>query len=430
MKPRTLIVLALAFAAAAVIAWGALRFARTAAAAAPISSDTPITRVKRGSVAITVSARGALQGANAETLSAPTVAQDTLNVTLLRQPGDLVEAGDVVAEFDTTQQEYNLKEAESDLAEANENLAQTEAANAASDEENNYAVEAGKSAVQTAEQDIRRKEVEAAISGRLHEIALEAAQNHLKQAQQDQINQKKSTTAALAIQKANQSKAQVSAALARRNIDSMTLKAKTGGYVSIAQNTFNYVGLSVGMILPPIQIGDTVRPGMLVATIPDMDSWEVAAQIPELDRGHLVIGQAVKVSVVALAGKSFTGRVKSLGNTSGQAWNRTFDCRISLDQATPELRPGMSSNIVITAETLDNVLWVPSQALFERDGHPFVYLRTANGFTPRDVTLVNSSESQAVLTGLNQGDAVALSNPSEQKKPASEQQSATKAMPK
>jgi hypothetical protein len=90
----------------------------------------------------------------------------------------------------------------------------------------------------------------------------------------------------------------------------------------------------------------------------------------------------------------------------------------------------MSSNLVITAETLDNVLWVPSQALFERDGRSFVYLKTANGFTPRDVALVNRSESQAVLTGLNQGDAVALSNPSEQKKPASEQQSATKAMPK
>jgi multidrug efflux pump subunit AcrA (membrane-fusion protein) len=430
MRRRTPIILALAFVAAAVIGWGAFRFARTAAAAAPISSDTPITRVKRGTVAITVSATGTLQGANAETLSAPTVAQDTLNVAFLRQPGELVEPGDVVAQFDTTQQEYNLKEAESDLAEANESLAQTEADNAATDEQNSYTVESDKAAVQTAEQDIRRKDVEAALAGRLHEIALESAQNHLKQAQQDQINQKRSAAAALAIQKANQSKAQVSAALAHRNIDSMTLKAKTGGYVSIAQNSFNMFVITMGMTLPPIQIGDTVRPGMLVATIPDMDSWEVAAQIPELDRGHLVIGQAVTVSVVALAGETFSGRVKSLGNTSGQAWNRTFDCRISLDQATPELRPGMSSNLVITAQTLDNVLWLPSQALFERDGHPFAYLKTANGFTPRDVTLVDRSESQAVLTGLNEGDAVALSNPSEQKKPASQQQSATKAMPK
>jgi hypothetical protein len=134
--------------------------------------------------------------------------------------------------------------------------------------------------------------------------------------------------------------------------------------------------------------------------------------------------------VVALAGRTFTGRVKSLGDTSGLPWDRKFDCRMALDQASPELRPGMSSNLVITAETLDNVLWVPSQALFERDGRSFVYLKTANGFTPREATLVKRSESQAVLTGVNEGDVVALSNPSEQKKPASQQQSATKAIQK
>jgi hypothetical protein len=36
-------------------------------------------------------------------LTAPMVGQDTLTVTSLRQPGELIQAGDVVAEFDTTQ---------------------------------------------------------------------------------------------------------------------------------------------------------------------------------------------------------------------------------------------------------------------------------------------------------------------------------------
>jgi hypothetical protein len=90
----------------------------------------------------------------------------------------------------------------------------------------------------------------------------------------------------------------------------------------------------------------------------------------------------------------------------------------------------MSSNLVITAEKLDNVLWVPSQALFERDGKSFVYVKTATGFAPRDVTLVKRTESQVVLTGVNEGDTVALSNPSEQNKPAAQAQSATKAVSK
>jgi hypothetical protein len=428
MKLRTVIILVLAVAAAAAIAWGALRIAKIASAST--ASETPTTRVKRGSVAVTVSARGSLQGSNAESLVAPAVAQDTLNVTFLRQPGELVNPGDVVAEFDTTQQEYNLREAESDLAEADQNFIQTEADNGASDEETRYAVEAAKTAVKVAEQDVRRKDVLATLAARQYEIVLEAAQNRLKQAEEDQINQKTSTAASLAIQRAAQSRARLMADMARKNIENMTLKAKTGGYVNLSTNTFNTFILTTGMTLPPIQIGDTIRPGMAIAQIPDMESWEVSAQISELDRGHLVEGQKVKVAVVALAGKEFTGRVKTLGNTSGQAWDRKFDCRMSLDQASPDLRPGMSSNLVITAETLDNVLWLPSQALFERDGHSFVYLKTAKGFTPRDVTLVKSSESQAVLTGVNEGDTVALSNPSDQKKPTSQQQSATKAISK
>jgi len=174
MKLRTLIALALALALAAVIAWGALRIVRGAAASP--GSETPTTRVKRGSVAITVTARGELQGGNPEVLGAPTVAQDSLNVTFLRQPGELVAPGDMVAEFDTTQQEYNLREAQSDLAEAGQSLAQTEADNAASDEESFYAVEAAKTAVKLAEQEMRRNGVSAALVARQNEIALEAAQ--------------------------------------------------------------------------------------------------------------------------------------------------------------------------------------------------------------------------------------------------------------
>jgi hypothetical protein len=90
----------------------------------------------------------------------------------------------------------------------------------------------------------------------------------------------------------------------------------------------------------------------------------------------------------------------------------------------------MTSNFVITAERLENVLWVPSQAIFENDGRWLVYLKTSTGFTPREVTMVKRSESQVVITGLNEGDRVALSNPGEQQKPAAAGQSAMKALSK
>jgi hypothetical protein len=62
-------------------------------------------------------------------------------------------------------------------------------------------------------------------------------------------------------------------------------------------------------------------------------------------------------------------------------------------------------------ESLEDALWIPSQALFESDGRAFVYARTPQGFVSRDVKLVRRSESQAVITGIAEGEQVALSNP-------------------
>jgi hypothetical protein len=159
---------------------------------------------------------------------------------------------------------------------------------------------------------------------------------------------------------------------------------------------------------------------MAVAQIPDLKSWEVSARIGELDRGHLKEGQPAEVTVVALPGNKFQGKVKNIGGTTGPPWDRHFICKIGLDNAVSELRPGTTAKIVIVTDVLENVLWVPSQALFESDGRTFVYLNSGSGFSPQDVKMLRRSESQVVLTGVSEGQVVALANPDQatKKKPA------------
>jgi multidrug resistance efflux pump len=422
---RRLLVLAAVLAVLAAIAWGAIRLvARVTASTAAV--ELPTTRVKRGRVTITVAARGELQGGNSEMLTVPQTGGNTVAITYLREPGELVEAGDVVVEFDTTQQEYNLREAEADLAEAGQQVIKAEADGQALDEETRYQVESTTADVKLAELEIRKNPLLAAIVARQNALALDAANNRQHQAGQDLNNKKATAAAGVAIQQAALNKAKVMMDIAQKTIDGMTLKAKTSGYVNIQQNS-NLMIAYYGMTLLPYQLGDNVNAGMAVAQIPDLKTWEVSAQVGELDRGHLTPGQQVSVAVVALAGKSFPGHVKNIGGTGGSAWNRHFECRIALDQASPELRPGMTSNLVITVESLDNVTWVPSQALFESDGRSFVYLRTPSGFMPHDVTLVRRSESQVVLTGISEGALIAMSNPDQQSKSAAPQ-SAMKAL--
>lgn len=393
-------------------------------------ADLPSTKVRHGRVTISVTARGELQGGNTEMIVVPPTGADSTAITFLREPGEMVEAGDTVVEFDTTLQEYNLREAEADLAEAEQMVIQAQATSDAGDEENHYALLSAQSDVKLAELDVRSNKIQAALKARQNDIALEAAQGRLRQAEQNLANKTANTTAAVAIQQANLGKAKVTAEMNRKIIEGMSVKAKTSGYVNIQPNTSGNVWYYSGMTFQLLQLGDTVYSGMAVAQIPDMKNWEVSARIGELDRGHLAVGQQVSLTVVALPGKSFTGRVKTVGGTTGSPWDRHFDCRITLDQPAPEMRPGMTSNMLITAESLDSVLWIPSQALYESDGKTFVYMRTPKGFMPHDVTLLNRSESQAVIKGLNEGDVVAMSNPDQQIKPAGQQNGAMQALPK
>jgi hypothetical protein len=428
MKLRTAIVLIFVLGILGTLAWGVMRVVRASTATAAL--ELPTTKVKQGRVTLTVAARGELQGGNSEMLTAPMIGSDSMAITSLREPGELVAPGDVVVQFDTTEQEFRLKEAEADLAEAEQQVVKAESDSKATEEESRFAMLSAQAEVKLAEIEVRRNPLIASIAARQNDIALEAAVNRQRQTAQDYTNKKTTSAAGIAIQKAQENKARVMADIARKNIENMTLKAKTGGYVNVQQNS-NQNMIYWGMQLPPFQLGDTARAGMAVAQIPDLNSWEVSANVGELDRGHLTIGQQVSIKVVALAGKEFPGKVKNIGGTSGPPWDRRFEARIGLDHAAPELRPGMTSNMIITVDTLDHVLWIPSQALFESDGRTFVYTLGPSGFVPHDVTLVRRSESQAVVTGIKEGETVAMSNPDQQLKTSAPQQNgAMKALAK
>ncbi len=408
MRAKTIVFAAGSMLSLALAGWGGFRVYQFGQKGETIA--LPTTTVKRGDVLVTVTGRGELQGGNSEMLVAPMTGAREMSITFLRKAGELIKAGDVVVEFDKTEQEYALKEAEADLAEAEQQVTQAQADSDAREEEARYALLQAKAELKLAELEVRKNPVVGAIVAKQNLLALSAAQDKLVQLQRDLASRKATTEAGVAIQEAARNKAKVKADTARRNMESMTLKAKSAGYVAIQQNqnlNFGYWGMQ----LPMFQVGDNVRAGMGVAQIPDLENWEVVARLGELDRGHLEVGQPAEIEVVALPGMKFTGKIKNIGGTTGPPWDRRFECKMSIEGASAELRPGMSTRIVVTTAVLPKVLWVPSQALFESDGRKFVYVQSPNGFVPRDVKLVRRSESQVVLTGLEEGQSVAMASP-------------------
>ena len=415
MKRAAAALAAIAILAAAAWAGRELYTRSVRAAGATSGTSLPSTYVKRGDVVFNVAAKGELQGGNTEMLSAPMTGGGPSVITDLRESGELVKPGDVVVKFDTTEQEFKLREAEADLAEAEQQVAQAQAESEAKAEEARYALLQAQTDLKIAALETRRNELVSRIQARQNELAAEAAADKVRQLEKDLNDRIAAAKAGIAIQEAARSKAKVAADTARRNIDSMTLKAKTAGYVARQANNMEG-GMRWGTYLPALQVGDNVRAGMGVAQIPDMHTWEATARIGELDRGHLAVGQRATLEVVALPGKKFTATIKSIGGTTGPPWDRHFETKLALADPSPELRPGMSARMWITTGTLKSVLYLPSQALFESDGRKFVYVASGGSFTPKDVKLIRRSESQVVVEGLNEGQLVALADPQQMKK--------------
>lgn len=411
LRPRRFVVPLLLISIVAALAWGGVRLYRSLSTSR--AAGVPTTHVKRGDVYPTVTAKGELKGGNSEELAAPMIGAADMHITVLRKAGELVKAGEIVLQFDTTDQAFKLKESEADLAEAEQQVLKAQADGEAQQEENNYQLMKAKADVRQAELDCRKNRMLSVIVAKQNDLALESAKDHLKQLEQDTANFKATNQAGVAIQEAARSKAQVQSAAARKNIDSMTIRAQRAGYVAVRQNPNVNWGYR-GMMLPPFRVGDRVNPGMVIAEIPNLSSWELTANIGELDRGHLAKGAKVDVKIVAVPFRKFHGSIRDMAGTSGPPWDRRFECKITLDDPSPELRPGMNANVVINAETLHKVLWVPGQAVFESDGRTFAYVKSGSGFAPADVKLVRRSESQAVVTGLSEGQVVALANPDQQ----------------
>lgn len=374
------------------------------------SEDVPTAAVKRGDVSLTIAAKGELRGGNPQMLAAPRIGGTEMHITELRRTGELVQNGDIVVAFDTSEQEFKLREAESDLAEAEQNVSKAKAQREADEEEDRYALLKAKADLALAELDVRKNPLLSTIAAKQNDLALRGAQDHLEQTVKNINNHKATGEAGVIIQDAARAKALSQAATARENIRMMTLRATRTGYVAIRPNTSTNFYFT-GMTLPFYQSGDSVRPGMAVAEIPDLNHWEIVVNVGEQDRGHLELGNKVEISIVAVPGQTFHGSVKEVGGMTGSFWERHAECKIALDDPDSRLRPGMSANVIVTTDRLKGVLSLPSQAVFESDGKIYAYVRSGETFVTRNLSLIRRNETRAVVEGLKEGEIVALANP-------------------
>ena len=156
----------------------------------------------------------------------------------------------------------------------------------------------------------------------------------------------------------------------------------------------------------PVEKGEYVVPGAVVAEIVETDPVLVVVEVPESDMRYIRLGQTETILADALGGKEFTGRIRYISAVADPA-SRTTRAELVVPNGGGELKSGQIVTVHMERRTIPDAIMVPLSAAIslERGYRVFV---VENGLAqPRDVKIgVLKGRDVQVLSGLSAGDDV------------------------
>src|SRR5262245_49442095 len=223
----------------------------------------PTARVAQGDVPVVVHATGDLRPLKAQALVAPAVG-GPMQILSIAETGTRVKEGDVVIEFDQSEQEDRLETSRSELAQAEQEITKMRADAIVQGAQDEVALLTARFDVRRGELDVQGSELHSAIDRQKFVLTLEEAKGRLAQLQDDLKSRAASDRASLAVAEEKRNKARLQMDNAQRNIDNMKLRAPFDGLVAVKPNDMNNAAWA-GVVVPEFRSGDTVFPGRPVA---------------------------------------------------------------------------------------------------------------------------------------------------------------------
>lgn len=326
--------------------------------AQPESATDPVTdMVTEGTFTTTVEAKGQLKPISASVVS-PSVDGTVEQINV--QTGQSVNEGDVLMTIKNDELDRNVAEAQRAVAAAQEDLASAQKAAAA-----------------------------AQAAPTTDTAAAGAASN--------------TSTDTSAV-----SAAQRSLASAQANLDQAN--AKAAGRTVTAPSSGSIVELNA-------KVGATVTGGMIMGEsdtsggkqcmqIADLSKMKVTVQVGEKDIAKIAVGQSANVTYPAFPDIVSQGTVTAIASVANSDSNYsggsvTFNVDILIDAPDSRLKPGMTAEVSVVTEQLDNVVMVPTMALMTEDGENY-YVNVATDAEGKEtrrvkVTVVTQNDNEAVV---------------------------------
>lgn len=384
--------------------------------------QTPVARIERSDLDLKVYATGELRANHSMTLTAPAIGGGSLQITRLLHTGLPVSKDDVIVEFDPSEQHYKLEQNRSELLQAEQEITKAKADALVQSAQDKVALLKAGFDVRRAQLDVLKNELVSGIDAQKNQLALDQAKRALAELEQDVKSHSASGQAAVYLAQEKRNKAKLAMDQAQQNIGKMRVLSPMDGLIAVEKNRDIMGGMMwEGMSLPDFHEGDQVQPGSAIAQVIDAREMEINSRIGEHDRSNIKPGQLAEIEFDALPGQIFHGTVKTVGGMTARNFfddnsGSNFDVSILLAESDSRLRPGLTAQVVILGDQKKNVLSVPRQALFLKDGKRIVYVKSGNNFAQREVKIQWENESRAAIENLQAGTEVALVDPAAPRK--------------
>lgn len=167
-----------------------------------------------------------------------------------------------------------------------------------------------------------------------------------------------------------------------------------------------------------IQEGATVRERQPILTIPDMREMAVKVNIHESAVQRVAVGQRVNVSIDAFPDERLSGlvtKVAVVADSANAFMNpdlKVYPTTIKIDGTHEWLRPGMSAQVEILVNRLEDIIYVPLQAVTYLGDQRVVYVSNGGRPEQREVqTGAFSEQFIEIVSGLREGEELLLLPP-------------------
>ena len=387
--------------------------------AASEEDPVPVTKLSKQPFKITAPSTGEVVGMGTTSVAAPSRISGNLKLAWLVPEGSLVQEGDPIIRFDSTEAKLNMEDRQNTLTSNEENTKIT-ANNQTTDDKTlsidrtdaELSYEYTMSVLPEDETIFSKWDI---ITAQADAAYAKARIGVLKDKQKTQTRKARSDQQILTI---DRNKAQSDLSIIQRTLDSMELRAPAGGLVLYRRDPRQRD--------KDPQIGDSYQAGNTVAEIVNLDVLQARIYVLERDGGGLVKAQNVVIKLDAIPEKEFHGTISNVSSVATPIESnsplRYFTCDVSISDAGRDLkriRPGMNLRADVVLEKYDSCFVVPSSAVNyrEKERNSLVYVKEENRFVPKKVETGLSAHGEAIiLSGVLEGDLIALRNPFETRK--------------